>query len=261
LLFGAHISRTGGLLSNIFFPNDSPILVTWPWQYFWVVFLLVFWVTVFRKARIYKYTRVYHEEKNFLNSEKNVVEKKCEEVRKKTERKREEERKEAELKHEEERRKFRKEQEAKGLLEYDNKWGTPKQVKEWKEIDSGLSDNFARLSPYQFEKFIAELFEKMGYITTVTPGSGDFGVDVIAKKDGQITVIQVKKYAHGTHVTPEDVQRTLGSMWKYKAEKAVVVTTSDFTTRAMDVQNGAPIELWNKKVLHDMVRKYFIENV
>ncbi len=155
--------------------------------------------------------------------------------------------------------KFEKKQRAKGLVKYDNMWGTPKQVKKWKEIGIGLNNNFADLSPYEFEEFVAGLFQKMGYSARKTPNTGDFGADVIATKKGETVLIEVKKYAEGNNVTPKEVQRTLGAIWKYKADKAVFVTTSDFTVRAREVESEGPIELWNKRILHQMVRKYFIE--
>ena len=40
-----------------------------------------------------------------------------------------------------------------------------------------------RLTPYQFEKFIAHLLERMGYHARVSKQSGDGGVDVTAHKD------------------------------------------------------------------------------
>ncbi|MFH1337360.1 MAG: restriction endonuclease [Nanoarchaeota archaeon] len=157
-------------------------------------------------------------------------------------------------------KKFEEKQTAKGLIKFKNNWGTLEQVKKWKEIDVGLEDNFQNISPYKFEEFIAKLFKKMGYSTTVTSPTGDFGADVLAKKDNKTTLIEVKRYGKGNLVTPKEVQRTLGAMWKHKADKAVFITTSDFTTRAKDLENESPIELWDKDILHKTVRKYFIEN-
>lgn len=64
------------------------------------------------------------------------------------------------------------------------------------ELPDGASDNAdettedfiikrlkSNLSPYQFEKFVAHLLERMGYRARVTKASGDGGVDIIAHKD------------------------------------------------------------------------------
>lgn len=154
---------------------------------------------------------------------------------------------------------FVEKQKKKGFVEYNGKWNTPEQVKTWKEIDVGLSNNFANLTHFEFEQFIGVLFQKMGYQTTVTRKTVDYGVDVIAKKGDDVIAIQVKKNSIGNNVGDIVVQNTLGGMWKYKANKAIIITTSDFTTMAHEQARGAPIELWNKRTLHQMVRKYFVE--
>ena len=42
-------------------------------------------------------------------------------------------------------------------------WVTPEQEREWKFLDVDLDNNFAKLSPRQFEKAIQDLFIKMNY--------------------------------------------------------------------------------------------------
>lgn len=160
---------------------------------------------------------------------------------------------------------FEKEQRKKGLIKFidsigKERWGTPEQVQEWKAIDIGLSNNFADYTPYKFEEFIAELFMRMGYHAHTTPYSKDYGVDVLAQMGENTIAIQVKKYARGNNVGAKEVQQTLGAMWKVKAEQAIIVTTSGFTVYAREQAKGAPIELWGKTKLHEMVRKYFIES-
>ena len=144
-------------------------------------------------------------------------------------------------------------------MKFKDKWGMPEQVKRWREIDIGLENNFADYSPYEFEEFIAKLFRKMGYTVETTSKSKDFGTDVIAKRGGETISIQVKKNAIGNNVGAQVVQQTLGSMWKFKANKSIIITTSDFTVQAEEQAKGAPVELWNRKVLEKTVRKYFIE--
>ncbi|MBU2617249.1 MAG: restriction endonuclease [Euryarchaeota archaeon] len=160
---------------------------------------------------------------------------------------------------EQKRRAFERRQKAKGLIKYKGKWGTPEQVREWKEIEIGLANNFVNLTSSQFERFTARLFQKMGYTAQITPGTGDFGADIIAKKKDETVLIEVKKYSEGNNVAPRDVQRTLGALWKHKADKAVFITTSDFTIRAREIEKEAPIELWNKRILHEMIKEYFMK--
>ena len=155
---------------------------------------------------------------------------------------------------------FEREQRTKGLKKFidrygQKRWGTPKQVKEWKILDIDLRNNFARLSPYEFEELIAKLFEKMNYRVKLTSKTADYGADIIARKREDTFVIQVKKYAEGNKIGAVEVQQLLGSMWKYKANKAIFVTTSTYTRSAIRQTEGAPIELWDGKKLY----KLFIE--
>jgi HJR/Mrr/RecB family endonuclease len=154
---------------------------------------------------------------------------------------------------------FEEKQKAKGLVKYKDRWGTPHEVKRWEEIDIGLGNNFADLSPYEFEDFVAKLFQKMGYSTTVTKKTGDFGVDIIAKDKTDTIAIQVKKNKIGSNIGNVTVQQILGAMWNIKANKAIIITTSDFTVQAKLQAKDAPVELWNRKILHEMIRKYFME--
>ena len=50
------------------------------------------------------------------------------------------------------------------------------------------------MNPQSFEKYVAGIYEKEGYDVTVTPYSGDYGVDVIAEKGGERIAVQVKQY-------------------------------------------------------------------
>ncbi|MFH1420551.1 MAG: restriction endonuclease [Candidatus Aenigmatarchaeota archaeon] len=156
---------------------------------------------------------------------------------------------------------FVKQQLSKGLMEYNDKWVTKSQFKKLKEIEIGLDKNFYNMSPYEFEEFIGKLFKAMGYSTIVTKGSGDFGIDVIAKNGKDTIAIQVKRFNDRSLVTPSVVQRTIGAMGRFEANKCMVITNAQFTTAALEAAKHEPIELWDKDDLHKMVRKYFIDNI
>jgi hypothetical protein len=130
-------------------------------------------------------------------------------------------------------------------------WATPEQVREWKFIEVDLDNNFRKLSPHEFEKATADLFKKLTYEVELLPFIGDYGADLIVKKDDNIILVQCKKYGGKNRVGAPDVQRTLGSMHRYNANKAILVTTSDFTRQARIQASNAPIELWNKRKLRE----------
>jgi tetratricopeptide (TPR) repeat protein len=153
--------------------------------------------------------------------------------------------------------KFEKEQRAKGLIQFMGRWGSAEQVEGWKKLYFGMASDFANRDPHEFEDFIAELFTKMDYSTERTPLTGDYGADVIAKKGEEVVAIQVKRYKLGNDVGVKDVNQVLGSMHRYKANKAIVVTTSDFTLAVRKLATTAPVELWNHTKLYEMIEHYF----
>ena len=124
--------------------------------------------------------------------------------------------------------------------------------------EQDIRTKFARFDAYDFENVIKMLFEKMGYSANVGSGRGDFGADVIAKGKGETIVIQVKKW--NSNVGGPDVHKTLGCMPTFSANRAIVVTTSDFTNQAYKIRDrDTPVELWNWDTLSDKVRKYLLK--
>lgn len=120
---------------------------------------------------------------------------------------------------------------------------------------SDLENNFERFEPFEFERLIGKLFESKGYTVEVTQERADFGVDVIAKAGHDVIAIQVKHWQAA--VGGPDVHKTIGSMVTVGANRAMVITSSDFTNQAYEIQSrGAPIELWNGEKLRDEFRKY-----
>jgi restriction system protein len=123
-----------------------------------------------------------------------------------------------------------------------------------------INNNFSRFEPFEFERLIARLFEKKGYKTTVTQERGDLGVDVLAEAGSEKIAIQVKHWQ--APVGGPDIHKTLGSMISYGADRAMVVTSSDFTSQAYEIQKrGAPIELWNGSRLRDEFRQYILDAI
>ena len=124
--------------------------------------------------------------------------------------------------------------------------------------ENDIQNNFSRFEPFEFERLVAKLFEKKGYKTTVTQERGDFGVDVLAEAGGDKIAIQVKHWQ--ASVGGPDVHKTLGSMLTFGATRAMVVTSSDFTNQAREIQRrGAPVELWNGSKLRDEFRQHLLE--
>jgi len=215
----------------------------------WILIIIIICYIAFRVDR--EHNKREHERK-LLEENRKLLEEK---------RKLEEKEKEELIKRK--RELFEEEQRAKGLQKvtrYGKEvWATHEQVREWKFVEVDLDNNFQRLSPRGFEKAIAGLFTKMKYDVTRTPLTGDYGADLIVKKNNETIVVQCKKYGEEHKVGAPDVQRTLGSMYRYNASKSILITTSDFTNQAKIQASKAPIELWNKRKLREQFMKAYFE--
>lgn len=100
-----------------------------------------------------------------------------------------------------------------------------------------LNPNFINeINPHVWEEIIAATYDKEGFDEVIiTPKSGDFGIDVIARKNGLGTIKfidQVKKYNSNHIVTAEEVRALLFVLHAdEEASNVVLTTTSDFAPK------------------------------
>jgi hypothetical protein len=92
------------------------------------------------------------------------------------------------------------------------------------------------MDDYDFEEFVAEAWTRLGWSTTVTQGSADRAIDILAKKHhpfAQKQLIQVKRYAEGNKVTSDQVRKysTLKNQ-EENVDMVAIVTASSFTKPA-----------------------------
>jgi hypothetical protein len=106
---------------------------------------------------------------------------------------------------------------------------------------------------YEFEYFCADILEKNGFINvSVTRGSGDQGVDVLATKDGIKYAIQCKNYASSLGNTP--IQEVNAGKVFYKCHVGVVMTNSCFTPGARALAEATGTLLWDRTELQNMMK-------
>ena len=116
------------------------------------------------------------------------------------------------------------------------------------------------LTPRNFEILIAELLSKYGYEITLSPKIKDGGYDIRAiKKDGIgefLYLIDCKRYRRDRPVGVELVRQINTVRQIYSANKAGIVTTSHFTTGAIELKRNFAFEI----DLHnfDDIRKWLI---
>lgn len=118
-----------------------------------------------------------------------------------------------------------------------------------------------RRSGTAFEHVVAAVFEALGYSATVTPGSGDGGVDVIAHPDPlglETPFIKIQaKSGTGTVGEPE-VNQLKGAL--HPGEKGVFVSLGSFSNKAKSAADGSPdITLVGAKKFVELFITYYNE--
>lgn len=107
---------------------------------------------------------------------------------------------------------------------------------------------------HEFEHYCAELLKKRGFEeVSVTKGSGDFGVDVLAEKDGVTYAIQCKAYA--TPVGVKAVQEAYAGREYYDRMVGAVLTNQYFTKPAVEAAKKLKILLWDRGYLDSMIEE------
>lgn len=81
-----------------------------------------------------------------------------------------------------------------------------------------------------YELYCLKILKNNGWDATLTKGSGDQGVDIVASKNGNKVVFQCKKYSSA--VGNKAVQEVSAGKNHYSANHAIVVTNNKFTESA-----------------------------
>jgi restriction endonuclease Mrr len=125
---------------------------------------------------------------------------------------------------------------------------------QWRS-DRDLLQHLQNMSPSDFEEYIAELFNKLGYSARVVGHAGDHGIDVEIEKDGITQYVQCKRYSETNKVGEPEVRNFLGSLDHVHASgKGYFVTTGYFTQDAEKFASDKPIELWDGSELVKQIK-------
>jgi HJR/Mrr/RecB family endonuclease len=114
-----------------------------------------------------------------------------------------------------------------------------KEYKEW--LRRSHSEYWYNLSGYQFEHAMAKVFRTEGYEATVTPGSGDGGVDIWLKRNGITIAVQCK--AHKKPVGPSIIRELHGVIHNFGTDKGILICPSGFTKGVYEYVKGKPLIL------------------
>lgn len=116
------------------------------------------------------------------------------------------------------------------------------------------------LSPRDFENLVARLLERIGYNVKLTAASRDGGVDILARRPGPLTaesiIVECKHYP-GRTVPVHEVRALYGILsHQGDAQRAILVTSGDFSQGCYHFARGQPIDLIDGKRLVGLLQKY-----
>lgn len=123
-----------------------------------------------------------------------------------------------------------------------------------------IKDRIVKLSPNDFEEFVAGVLRAMGYKTRVSPIGPDRGVDIMASPDGfgfeQPRIMVECKHRGGT-IGSQQIRSFLGG--RHKDDKGLYVSTGGFTKDARYESERAsiPMMLLDLDGLVDSVIDYY----
>jgi HJR/Mrr/RecB family endonuclease len=115
-------------------------------------------------------------------------------------------------------------------------------------------DIMRKMNPVEFESFIGSLFSGMGYLVDTTKKSGDHGVDLYLRKDGNLAIVQCKRYNEGNQISEGTVRDFYGSMLHERASEGYIVTTSSFTMPARHWARGKFLHLVDGRELSEWAK-------
>ncbi len=124
--------------------------------------------------------------------------------------------------------------------------------------DHELLTKIRSMSPYDFEKYIAQLFEQFGYSASTTPYKRDGGIDIVLYKNDIQSYVQCKKYIEKI-VSVSEVRDFYGAVVDhFHGGEAFLITTNIFSSDARrfakNSTNGNKIKLIDSNGLLTIIR-------
>lgn len=123
----------------------------------------------------------------------------------------------------------------------------------WKNKRNALVE-VDEMEGHDFEVYCSRLLRMRGFDEVeVTRGSGDFGVDILAQKEGVTYAIQCKRYEGLVGV--KAVQEAYAGRDYYDRMVGAVLTNQYFTKPAMEAAGKLKILLWDREYLTAMIEE------
>ncbi len=148
-----------------------------------------------------------------------------------------------------------------GLVTFGWLWFVRTWVVQWRaRLDdeqrraTGL-DQVDCMSGELFEEYVASVLRGNGYQASTTKASGDFGVDIVASRDGVRTAVQCKRY--GSPVGGGAVQQAVAGAPMYDCTATMVVSNQSFTRGAQELAHANGCQLIGRAELESLALQAF----
>jgi restriction system protein len=121
----------------------------------------------------------------------------------------------------------------------------------WRKSHRYIPGNLDNMEGHEFEYYCAALLKEKGFIDVeVTKGSGDYGIDILAEKEGVTYAIQCKCYSDPVGV--KAIQEAYAGRDYYDRMVGAVMTNQYFTAPAVEAAKKLKILLWDRGYLESM---------
>lgn len=118
-----------------------------------------------------------------------------------------------------------------------------------------LIEKIDNMTGQEFEQILIKLLLNQGYTDIEgTKYTGDYGVDIVACKDGLKCAIQCKRF--NDKVSVHAVQEIVAGRKHYKCDKAIVITNNYYTNNAKTLAFSNKVELWDRDNVIQLVKDY-----
>lgn len=107
---------------------------------------------------------------------------------------------------------------------------------------------------FQFEAFLVEIFQTIGFDVKETKKTADQGADLFVTRFGKSMVIQAKNYTGS--VGNAAVQQAISAKSFYSCDEAMVVTNSYYTKSAKELAATAGVRLVDREALQGYLDDY-----
>ncbi|WP_081956442.1 restriction endonuclease [Paenibacillus sp. FSL R5-0912] len=116
-------------------------------------------------------------------------------------------------------------------------------------------EHLKKMCPFEFEEYIARVFRCAGFDSEVTKRTGDGGKDIILRSNGEVRLVECKRYTT-TKVGRPDIQKFHSAMIDFNALEGFYITTGEFTKQALECTENKSILTFNGEQLLNLIEQY-----